>query len=387
MSDFQKRIYASKATLAADVVIEANSIVRADEVILGKAVRIGPNVDITCDRLELQDGCSIGPNTIILSPEVMLGPGCALAGTLHVELNQHLRMGRSSAIAERVRIVGQGLQSGEFLWVESDVLIGGGGARGPHAFLTVGDRTSIFARSYVNLSEEVRLGSFTALSYGVVVLTHGAWQPALMGYATHFAPVSIGSYVVVYVNSIVMPGVSIGDYATVGAGSLVTHDVPSHCLAVGSPARVVKGPEDYPRPLDESQKDTLIRRVLADYANTLASKGVQIVDEALASRQRMVVRFQGRETAIAYIPPGSDAATCVQADITLALGPLPPQVTSQCHLDLADESMTGQSTALAEDLRDYLRRRIIRVLTDKPFRALPLANLQRLNLRRKEQAR
>ena len=191
MSDVHNRIQASRASLASDVVIGANSIVRADEVVLGKSVRIAENVDITCDRLELHDGCSIGANTTILSPEVVLGPGCVLGGALHAELNEYLRMGRCSVIAERVRIVGQGLQSGEFLWVESDVLIGGGGARGPRSYLTAGDRTSIFARCYVNLSEQVRLGSCTALSYGVVVLTHGAWQPALMGYATRFLALTL----------------------------------------------------------------------------------------------------------------------------------------------------------------------------------------------------
>lgn len=387
MSDVHNRIQASRASLGSDVAIGANSIVRADEVVLGKSVRIADNVDITCDRLELHDGCSIGPNTTILSPEVVLGPGCVLGGALHAELNEHFRMGGRSTIAERVRIVGQGLESGEFLWVESDVLIGGGGARGPRSYLTVGDRTSIFARCYVNLSERVHLGSFTALSYGVVVLTHGAWQPALMGYSTRFAPVSVGSYVVVYVNSVVLPGVSIGDYATVGAASVVTRDVPTHCLAVGSPARIVKGPKGYPPSLDERQKDALIHGVLTDYATTLPSKGVRIVDDALASRQRLTVQFEGRETAIAYIPPDADPTLHVQADITLALGPLPPQCTSQCHMDLASEILTGEPTALAEDLRDYLRRRMMRVSSGQPFRSLPLANLQRLNLRRKGQSR
>ena len=39
---------------------------------------------------------------------------------------------------------------------------------------------------------------------------------------------------------IVLPGVTIGDNTVVGAGSVVTKDLPSHVLAVGSPARVVR---------------------------------------------------------------------------------------------------------------------------------------------------
>ena len=40
-------------------------------------------------------------------------------------------------------------------------------------------------------------------------------------------------------NSTVVCGVTIGEYAFVGAGAVVTHDVPSHALVVGSPARQI----------------------------------------------------------------------------------------------------------------------------------------------------
>ena len=37
-----------------------------------------------------------------------------------------------------------------------------------------------------------------------------------------------------------MPGVTIGDQCIVGAGSVVVHDVPSHSVCAGNPAKVVK---------------------------------------------------------------------------------------------------------------------------------------------------
>ena len=37
-----------------------------------------------------------------------------------------------------------------------------------------------------------------------------------------------------------MPGVTIGDYALIGAGSVVTRDIPAYSIAVGSPAKVIK---------------------------------------------------------------------------------------------------------------------------------------------------
>jgi acetyltransferase-like isoleucine patch superfamily enzyme len=43
---------------------------------------------------------------------------------------------------------------------------------------------------------------------------------------------SIGAY------SVILPGVTIGRFALIGAGSVVTHDVPDHGLVVGNPARL-----------------------------------------------------------------------------------------------------------------------------------------------------
>jgi len=54
------------------------------------------------------------------------------------------------------------------------------------------------------------------------------------------APVRMESYTGVGVGSILLPGVTIREGAFVGAGAVVTKDVPSYCLAVGVPARVVK---------------------------------------------------------------------------------------------------------------------------------------------------
>lgn len=40
--------------------------------------------------------------------------------------------------------------------------------------------------------------------------------------------------------TIVLPGVTIGDHVVIGANSVVTHDIPSNSVAVGSPARVIR---------------------------------------------------------------------------------------------------------------------------------------------------
>lgn len=53
-------------------------------------------------------------------------------------------------------------------------------------------------------------------------------------------PVTIGNKVWVGFNSIVLCGVAIGEGAVIGAGSVVTRDIPAWTVAAGNPARVIK---------------------------------------------------------------------------------------------------------------------------------------------------
>jgi hypothetical protein len=52
--------------------------------------------------------------------------------------------------------------------------------------------------------------------------------------------ITIGNHVWIGQRTIILKGVKIGDGAVIGAGSIVTSDIPAHSLAVGIPAKVVK---------------------------------------------------------------------------------------------------------------------------------------------------
>lgn len=53
-------------------------------------------------------------------------------------------------------------------------------------------------------------------------------------------PVHIGKNVWIGSNSTVLPGITIGENAVVGAGSVVTKDVPPMTVVAGNPARIIK---------------------------------------------------------------------------------------------------------------------------------------------------
>ena len=53
-------------------------------------------------------------------------------------------------------------------------------------------------------------------------------------------PITVGNNVWIGGNVCVMPGVTIGDNVVIGAGSVVTKDIPSNVVAVGNPCKVLK---------------------------------------------------------------------------------------------------------------------------------------------------
>ena len=53
-------------------------------------------------------------------------------------------------------------------------------------------------------------------------------------------PIEVGNNVWIGGNVVVLPGIKIGDNTVIGAGSIVTKDIPSNCVAVGNPCRVIK---------------------------------------------------------------------------------------------------------------------------------------------------
>lgn len=58
-------------------------------------------------------------------------------------------------------------------------------------------------------------------------------------------PISVGNDVYIGNNVIILPGVNIGSKVVIGAGAVVTKDLPDNSVAVGVPARVIKTADEY----------------------------------------------------------------------------------------------------------------------------------------------
>jgi maltose O-acetyltransferase len=87
----------------------------------------------------------------------------------------------------------------------------------------------------------VHIGDGTQIGPGVQILAADhPREPALRAQGLEFGrPVRIGRNVWIGAGALILPGVTVGDDALIGAGSVVTRDVPPGVTVVGNPARVV----------------------------------------------------------------------------------------------------------------------------------------------------
>ena len=90
----------------------------------------------------------------------------------------------------------------------------------------------------------ITIGDNVTLAPRVHILAHDSSTYIFLG-KTRAANVTIGNNVFVGAGSIILPGVHIGNRVIIGAGSVVTKDIPENSVAIGNPARVVCGIDEY----------------------------------------------------------------------------------------------------------------------------------------------
>lgn len=84
----------------------------------------------------------------------------------------------------------------------------------------------------------IEIGDDVTMSIRVTVLAHDASTKKAIGY-TRLGTVKIGNRVFIGANATILPGVTIGDDAVIGAGCVVTHDIPAGVVVAGVPGRAI----------------------------------------------------------------------------------------------------------------------------------------------------
>jgi acetyltransferase-like isoleucine patch superfamily enzyme len=209
----------------------------SNKAIIGKNVKIGHGVVIH-DNVEIGDNCYIGHFSIIGEPTIGYydNPNHVFKKTV-IGNNSIIRP--HTIIYEDV-IIGDYFQTGHYALIREHSVIGHHSSFGSHSELLGRATLGNFVRvhSKVLLSEILLIEDFVWI-FPCVAFTNSKHPPHGNLLQTHLKEFSQ-----IFANATILPGVTIGVNAIVGAGAVVTKDVGDERLVMGNPAKDIKSVRD-----------------------------------------------------------------------------------------------------------------------------------------------
>lgn len=146
----------------------------------------------------------------------------------------HLHPGNNRRKAELIKEMFGSV--GDMVWVNAPITY----ARGK----TVSIGNGTFINSNLTLVDDykVNIGNAVLISPNVTIVTCGhPVHRELRQHGEMYAfPVTIEDWVWIGSNAVILPGVTIGEGSVIGAGSVVTRDIPKNVIAFGNPCRVIR---------------------------------------------------------------------------------------------------------------------------------------------------
>ena len=147
---------------------------------------------------------------------------------------RRLRVGRNVTI-----VAPEGCAFGDDVTLYGNTWINAGG---PAGRVRIGDRTHVDQFCVLSGLGGVHIGAGCAVSSGCLIYSHtNGFAPGapILDQPREDAPVIIGDDVLVSAGVTILPGVTVGDHAVIGAGSVVRAPVPAWAIVAGVPARVL----------------------------------------------------------------------------------------------------------------------------------------------------
>ena len=121
--------------------------------------------------------------------------------------------------------------------------------------ITIGNDVFINSGCHFQDQGGIEIGDRSLIGHNVVLATINHDLSPSCNRKNHYAPIKIGKNVWIGSNATILPGVTIGDWAVVAAGAVVTKDVAAYTVVGGVPAKIIKTIEKSEIPIDHSSRN------------------------------------------------------------------------------------------------------------------------------------
>lgn len=311
-------------------------------------------------------GYHIGRGVRIAFGGVVVGKDVTLAdhveiGLLAVVMGRSIEIGSHSSVGAMSYILCERIIMGEDARIREQVYVGG--PQLPESCFTLGSRTIVLQMAYINPTKPVVIGDDSGIGGHCLIFTHGAWLNALDGYPVTYESVTLGKSVWLPWRVFVMPGTTIGDGSVIGANSLVQGVIPSHSLAVGSPAKVIRSAPDFPRALSKEQRAALVEEMIREFDRYVAYENTRI-DRSGSER---IYRRDGRRWKLVWrradsAGPRLERDDTLLTEVELGEAEMMSLAGQRIHwLDLHGRTRSETGSDLTEELASFLGRYGIRL--------------------------
>lgn len=186
---------------------------------VSSAAHIGFATLLDVEHLSMAANSRIGPFARVRATELQLGPGATI-GPFTWVIARAVRLGQQSRLGALTLVYGDPLKD--------------------TSRLEIGEHSQTFPISWFDVGCGVTIGNRVGIGGHALFFTHGSWANYFLGAPVAFGPITIEDRAWLPWRVFVMPGVTIGQGAILGAGSVVTKDVLKGSLTGGAPAKVIR---------------------------------------------------------------------------------------------------------------------------------------------------
>ncbi|MGC8913845.1 MAG: DapH/DapD/GlmU-related protein [Thermoplasmata archaeon] len=359
--------------ISPDAVISPCATIHAKTLIIEDNVHLDENVYLRGDYIHLKKNVRILRGVEIRSRSIEIGENTTVDENAKIIAFERFSIGRYSIIRRNAQFKARTIEIGEFFYSDDNpipLIIGGGGSDRPTAHIKIGNRC-VMHDSFINVCMPVEIGDNVGMSPGSAIITHGFWNPVIEGFWAEFAGVKLGRNVIVGYRALILPGVTIGDYCTIGAGAVVTKSFPSYSIIGGVPAKLIKTRPEYPKELDDTKKKEILFNLLEEYAELLTDK---IDAVRLTKNEKYIIidgEFNRKQFVICFSMQPAEIPLLREDVRRIFIHFGKREIRSGDFLiDLTDYSFAGVDDEISSDLRDFLRHYGIRIFSGF-FRSIP----------------